>query len=57
MHHGFAAARGDWSDPLNVQRANEALSIVTTFFKSIFYTSASEVRVRVRVSGGVGEEL
>jgi hypothetical protein len=37
MHHGFAAARGDWNDPLNAQRANEALNIVATFFKSIFY--------------------
>jgi hypothetical protein len=36
MHHGFAAARGDWADPLNAQRANEALELVTTFFKSIF---------------------
>lgn len=36
MHHGFAAARGDWKDPLNAQRANEALKIVADFFKSIF---------------------
>lgn len=34
MHHGFAAARGDWKDPLNAQRANEALSIVANFFKN-----------------------
>jgi dienelactone hydrolase len=34
MHHGFAAARGDWNDPLQAQRANEALNIVATFFKN-----------------------
>jgi len=33
MHHGFAAARGDWADPLNAQRANEALEILVKFFK------------------------
>jgi dienelactone hydrolase len=35
MHHGFAAARGDWNDPLQAQRAQEALNLVATFFKSI----------------------
>jgi len=34
MHHGFAAARGNWADPLNAQRANEALEILVAFFKN-----------------------
>jgi len=33
MHHGFAAARGDWSNPLQAQRTSEALAIVATLFK------------------------
>jgi len=33
MHHGFAAARGDWKDELQRKRAEEAISLVHVFFK------------------------
>jgi hypothetical protein len=32
MHHGFCAARGDWSVPLQAQRASEAIDTFTDFF-------------------------
>ncbi|KAK9479849.1 Alpha/Beta hydrolase protein [Lipomyces japonicus] len=32
VHHGFAAARGDWSVPLQKQRAEEALQKTNEFF-------------------------
>jgi len=35
MHHGFAAARGDWSDAVQAKRANEAIRYVTEFFASL----------------------
>jgi dienelactone hydrolase len=33
MHHGFCAARGDWTNELQAKRASEAVGIVTDFFK------------------------
>ncbi len=33
MHHGFCAARGDYSDELQARRANEAIRMVSAFFK------------------------
>lgn len=33
MHHGFCAVRGDFRDPLNVQRATEAIGILVDLFK------------------------
>ncbi|CAG8665541.1 5253_t:CDS:2 [Ambispora leptoticha] len=33
MSHGFAGARGDWSDPLVGQRAQEAIQITANFLK------------------------
>ncbi len=33
MHHGWVAARGDWSDPLQARRATEALQIFSDFFR------------------------
>ncbi|KAG2227850.1 hypothetical protein INT45_002088 [Circinella minor] len=35
MHHGFAAARGDWSDELNKKRATEAIQLTANFFRSV----------------------
>ena len=32
MHHGWCAARGDWSDPLQKQRATEAVQLFVEFF-------------------------
>ncbi|KAG5188506.1 Alpha/Beta hydrolase protein [Tribonema minus] len=31
MHHGFCAARGDWSQPLIAQRASEAVAMLSDF--------------------------
>jgi hypothetical protein len=36
MHHGFCAARGDFSDKLNAQRANEAIKLTVDFFSECF---------------------
>lgn len=36
VHHGFCAARGDWSDELQAQRANEAIKLVANFYKKQF---------------------
>ncbi|RGB26513.1 dienelactone hydrolase family-domain-containing protein [Rhizophagus diaphanus] len=33
MNHGFAASRGDWSDPLISQRVNEVIEITGKFFR------------------------
>ncbi len=33
MHHGFCAARADFSNPLNAQRATEAITIVIDLIK------------------------
>lgn len=33
MVHGFAASRGDWSDPLISQRVNEVIEITGKFFR------------------------
>ncbi|KAI7871868.1 dienelactone hydrolase [Spinellus fusiger] len=33
MHHGFACARGDWSDELNAKRAGEAIKMTGDFFE------------------------
>jgi len=35
VFHGWAAARGDWSVELQAQRANEAIKLVSDFFKSL----------------------
>ncbi|KAI9491664.1 dienelactone hydrolase [Zychaea mexicana] len=35
MHHGFAAARGNWSDELNRKRATEAIQLTANFFRSV----------------------
>ncbi|KAL1928298.1 hypothetical protein VTP01DRAFT_3214 [Rhizomucor pusillus] len=32
MHHGFAAARGNWDDELNKKRATEAVQMTANFF-------------------------
>lgn len=32
MHHGWVAARGDWTDPEQAKNANEALSIAAGFY-------------------------
>ena len=32
MHHGFAAARGDFGDALNKQRRDEAVDMMVAFF-------------------------
>ncbi|ORY97566.1 Alpha/Beta hydrolase protein [Syncephalastrum racemosum] len=34
MHHGFAAARGDWNDEVNKKRATEAVQLTANFFKA-----------------------
>lgn len=34
MFHGFCAARGDWTVPEQRERAQEAMNIVTDFFKA-----------------------
>ncbi|KAJ3082661.1 hypothetical protein HDU99_002004 [Rhizoclosmatium hyalinum] len=34
VHHGFCAARADFSDALNAQRANEAIEEMSHFFKA-----------------------
>eukprot|EP01012_Entosiphon_sulcatum_P019652 TRINITY_DN2455_c0_g1_i1.p1 TRINITY_DN2455_c0_g1~~TRINITY_DN2455_c0_g1_i1.p1 ORF type:complete len:246 (+),score=45.56 TRINITY_DN2455_c0_g1_i1:62-799(+) len=36
MHHGWVAARGDWSDPEQAKRATEALNIFAHFFHKVF---------------------
>lgn len=33
MNHGFAASRGDWSNPLISKRVNEVIEITCKFFK------------------------
>jgi len=33
MHHGFAAARGDWSNPQQAKRVLEAITMIANFFK------------------------
>lgn len=35
VHHGFCAARGDWTVELQAKRANEALKLVTDFYKGL----------------------
>lgn len=35
MHHGFAAARGDYKDELNKKRATEAIQLTANFFQEI----------------------
>lgn len=35
MHHGWVAARGDFKDPLNKQRASEAVQISADFFHMV----------------------
>ncbi|RUS21856.1 Alpha/Beta hydrolase protein [Endogone sp. FLAS-F59071] len=35
MHHGWCGARGDYTDPLNKQRATEALQITADFFAQV----------------------
>ncbi|CAG7828715.1 unnamed protein product, partial [Allacma fusca] len=32
VHHGFAAARGNYSDPIVAARIEEVISTVKTFF-------------------------
>ncbi|ORX93391.1 alpha/beta-hydrolase [Basidiobolus meristosporus CBS 931.73] len=34
MHHGFAAARGDYNDPANVKRTTEAIQLTGDFFQN-----------------------
>lgn len=34
MHHGFCAARGDWTIDAQRERAVEAMNVVTEFFNS-----------------------
>ncbi|KAI7902383.1 dienelactone hydrolase [Cokeromyces recurvatus] len=36
MHHGFCAARGDYTNELNAQRANEAIQYTVNFFTDCF---------------------
>ncbi|RUS34906.1 hypothetical protein BC938DRAFT_477872 [Jimgerdemannia flammicorona] len=35
MHHGWVAARGNFTDPLNKQRATEALQLSADFFQQV----------------------
>ncbi|KAG0163372.1 hypothetical protein DFQ28_003148 [Apophysomyces sp. BC1034] len=39
MHHGFAAARGNWSDELNRKRATEAIQLTIDFFNQVLNKS------------------
>ncbi|KAF7723846.1 hypothetical protein EC973_001571 [Apophysomyces ossiformis] len=39
MHHGFAAARGNWSDELNRKRATEAIQLTVDFFNQVLNKS------------------
>ncbi len=36
MHHGWMAARGDWSNELQNKRATEGIEIAIEFFNSVF---------------------
>jgi len=36
MYHGFVSSRGDFSDPLNMQRVEEVIDILGTFFNRNF---------------------
>ncbi len=36
MHHGWVAARGDFSNEKNAERATEAITILQAFFKENF---------------------
>lgn len=40
MHHGFCAARGDYTNELNAKRANEAIQLTVNFFSDLFSDSA-----------------
>lgn len=36
IHHGFCAARGDFTDAHNVERANQAIALTVEFFNECF---------------------
>lgn len=36
MHHGFCAARADYTNEQNVKRANEAIQLTVNFFSQLF---------------------
>jgi hypothetical protein len=36
IHHGFCAARGDFTDHHNVQKTNEAIKLTVDFFNDLF---------------------
>ncbi|KAJ6642236.1 putative AIM2 family protein C30D10.14 [Pseudolycoriella hygida] len=40
MFHGFAAARGNFSDPLNQMHVNEVIATLGVFYERILYNSA-----------------
>ncbi|KAI8975486.1 Alpha/Beta hydrolase protein [Mycotypha africana] len=43
MQHGFCAARGDYNDKLNAQRANEAIRLTADFYTECFNAPASSL--------------
>ncbi|KAG1077444.1 hypothetical protein G6F42_024837 [Rhizopus arrhizus] len=43
MVHGFCAARGDYTDKLNAQRATEAIQLTANFFSECFKIKESSL--------------
>lgn len=43
IHHGFCAARGDFTNPHNIQRANEAIKLTVEFFTDLFNEKKSQL--------------
>lgn len=45
VHHGFCAARGDYTDELNAKRANEAIKLSADFFSGLFEQSSPKPKI------------